>query len=31
MADYGYTREEEDYEDEEIDETVSIKSQRYSS
>lgn len=30
MAEDSYTREEENYEDEEIDETVSIKSRSYS-
>lgn len=30
MAEDSYTREEENYEDEELDETVSIRSQRYS-
>lgn len=30
MVEYSYTREEENYEDEELDETVSIKSWRYS-
>lgn len=30
MAEDSFTREEENYEDEELDETVSIKSRRYS-